>query len=46
MTDIRLPLHLLPELYDVRLVPFIIPDNYTIKGKVAIDMNCQSEGID
>jgi hypothetical protein len=25
-------------------VPFIIPDNFTIRGKVVINMNCVSPG--
>jgi len=41
VTDVRLPLHLIPEQYTVKLVPFIIPDNFTIKGYVEIDMLCE-----
>ncbi len=41
---IRLPGHLLPEKYRIELVPFIIPDNFTIRGKVVINMNCVSPG--
>ena len=38
--DVRLPRHLEPEKYTVRLVPFIIPDNFTINGYTEILMNC------
>jgi len=34
--DVRLPSHLTPEYYRVHLIPFIIPDNYTIKGTTDI----------
>jgi len=33
---IRLPTHLIPERYNLRLIPFIIPNNFTIKGNVQI----------
>ena len=42
--DVRLPTHLLPEKYVVKLVPFIIPDNYTIKGYSEAYLNCEQEG--
>ena len=40
VTDVRLPRHLSPELYTLELVPFIIPDNFTIRGNVEIRMLC------
>ena len=40
VTDVRLPRHLTPELYTLQLVPFIIPDNFTIRGHVEIRMLC------
>jgi len=40
VTDVRLPTHLIPELYTLQLVPFIIPDNFTIRGYVEIEMKC------
>ena len=41
MTDVRLPRHLVPVLYTLELVPFIVPDNFTIRGYVQIDMLCR-----
>ena len=32
VTDVRLPLHVLPESYVIHLTPFIIQGNYTIEG--------------
>ena len=32
VTDVRLPTHLVPLKYNLELVPFIIPDNFTIRG--------------
>ena len=32
LTDVRLPTHLVPLKYKLELVPFIIPDNFTIRG--------------
>ena len=40
VVDVRLPTHLVPELYTLELVPFIVPDNFTIRGHVEIDMVC------
>ena len=40
VTDVRLPRHLNPENYTLELVPFIIPDNFTIRGDVEIRMLC------
>eukprot|EP00095_Tigriopus_kingsejongensis_P003865 maker-scaffold1168_size57759-snap-gene-0.7 protein:Tk03865 transcript:maker-scaffold1168_size57759-snap-gene-0.7-mRNA-1 annotation:"aminopeptidase n" len=39
--DVLLPTHMIPFKYKVQLVPFIIPDNYTIKGYTEIHMMCQ-----
>ena len=44
VTDVRLPTHLAPIHYQLRLVPFIIPDNFTIKGNVAITMEANEGG--
>ena len=44
VTDVLLPRHLNPLSYNVRLVPFIVPDNYTIKGYVDIKMKAESSG--
>ena len=30
--DVRLPRHMKPELYNLQLLPFIIPENFTIDG--------------
>jgi len=40
LTDVRLPTHLVPLKYKLELVPFIIPDNFTIRGYAEIEMNC------
>ncbi len=40
--DVLLPRHLSPELYKLELVPFIIPDNFTIRGHMELTMNCVS----
>jgi aminopeptidase N len=40
VTDVRLPSHLMPELYRLQLTPFIVPDNFTIRGRVEIRMKC------
>ena len=32
VTDVRLPRHLVPVNYKLELVPFIIPDNFSIRG--------------
>ena len=42
MRDVRLPRHLKPELYTVELLPFIIPDNFTIRGRLELTMECLS----
>ena len=34
--DVRLPTHLVPVSYDIRLIPFIIPGNFTIRGGVKV----------
>lgn len=38
--DVRLPTSLLPDLYTVRLMPFIQDDNFTIAGQVWLLLNC------
>eukprot|EP00092_Neocalanus_flemingeri_P064412 GFUD01078167.1.p1 GENE.GFUD01078167.1~~GFUD01078167.1.p1 ORF type:complete len:930 (-),score=265.24 GFUD01078167.1:347-3136(-) len=40
VTDVRLPTHLVPLDYKLELVPFITPDNFTIRGYAEIEMNC------
>jgi len=40
VTDVRLPTHLVPIKYNLELVPFIIPDNFTIRGYAEIEMEC------
>ena len=39
VTDVRLPTHLVPLNYKIELVPFIIPDNFTIKGYVEVGVS-------
>ncbi len=36
VTDVRLPRHLVAEKYKLKLIPFIIPGNFTIKGFVEV----------
>jgi len=43
VTDVRLPRHLVPKKYTLSLVPFIIPDNFTIKGYVEVEMEAVSK---
>jgi len=38
--DVLLPRHLNPINYKLELVPFIIPDNFTIRGSVEIEVAC------
>ena len=40
ITDVLLPRHLQPINYKLELVPFIIPDNFTIRGSVEIEILC------
>ena len=42
--DVRLPTHLKPLAYNVSLVPFIIPGNFTIKGSVLITLKAMESG--
>ena len=35
----RLPTNIKPSRYEVFLIPYIIPDNFTIAGEVNIDIN-------
>lgn len=37
--DVRLPLHLRPEQYNIYLTPFIVPNNFSIEGYVEINMD-------
>ena len=39
--DVRLPTHLEPVHYNLELVPFLIPDNFTIRGQVEIEVLCR-----
>ena len=39
--DVRLPTHLEPLHYNLELVPFLIPDNFTIRGQVEIEVLCR-----
>ena len=41
VTDVRLPNHLEPVNYKLDLVPFILPDNFTIRGYVEIEVVCR-----
>ena len=41
VTDVRLPRHLEPLHYNLELVPFLIPDNFTIRGEVEIEVLCR-----
>ena len=41
VTDVRLPRHLEPLHYNLELVPFLIPDNFTIRGGVEIEVLCR-----
>ena len=36
---VRLPTNIKPSRYEAFLIPFIIPDNFTIAGEVNIDIN-------
>jgi len=40
VTDVRLPRHLVPVNYKLELVPFIIPDNFSVRGYAEIEMDC------
>ena len=39
--DVRLPRHMEPLHYNLELVPFLIPDNFTIRGRVEIEVLCR-----
>jgi len=39
--DVRLPRHLVPVNYKLELVPFIVPDNFSIRGYAEIEMHCK-----
>lgn len=38
VSDVRLPLHLLPDKYNVFLTPYLVENNFTIQGHVDIEM--------
>jgi hypothetical protein len=38
VTDVRLPRHLVPVNYKLELVPFIIPDNFSIRGYAEVSV--------
>ena len=39
VTDVRLPRHLVPVNYKLELVPFIIPDNFSIRGYAEVSFS-------
>ncbi|KAB0800418.1 hypothetical protein PPYR_06158 [Photinus pyralis] len=39
IVDIRLPRSILPDAYDVKLIPFILEGNFTFKGEITIRVN-------
>jgi len=43
ITDVRLPRHIIPIHYTVRLLPFLEEDNFTTLGYVRIEMRCEVE---
>jgi len=45
VTDVRLPRHLVPVNYKLELVPFIIPDNFSIRGYAEIEMHCTEDAF-
>ena len=38
--DVRLPGHLEPLHYSLELTPFLVPDNFTIRGQVEMEVLC------
>lgn len=42
--DVRLPTHLLPRSYNIRLLPFIEEGNFTFDGSVKIHLHAVSDG--
>lgn len=42
--DVRLPLHLIPSGYNVRLLPFIEEGNFTFNGEVTVTMSAEAAG--
>lgn len=42
-TDIRLPRSVVPHHYAIRLLPVLEPDNFTVLGHVAIDVECRAD---
>ena len=43
--DVRLPTHFLPLKYNLKLIPFIIPDNFTIRGNAEVSSSNKSSVI-
>ncbi|XP_059096600.1 puromycin-sensitive aminopeptidase-like protein [Tigriopus californicus] len=41
--DVRIPTHFEPISYDISLVPFIVPDNFTFNGDVSIDLKATED---
>ena len=35
--DVRLPTHIIPEKYELELIPFLEPENFTIDGKLTFN---------
>ncbi len=42
--SLRLPGDVVPVSYVLSLIPFIIPDNFTISGSVSVNMRCVKGG--
>jgi hypothetical protein len=45
VTDVRLPRHLVAEKYKLKLIPFIIPGNFTIKGSVEVILEVDEDTL-
>ena len=41
--NVRLPRHVLPRHYDIKLLPIIEKGNFSILGDIAIDLECKQE---
>ena len=42
----RLPRHLLPQIYDVKILPILENENYTTLGEVSLALDLQEETED